>query len=282
MARGVVISTDSTSDFLPEMLERFRIEVIPLTVQLGEDVYLDGVSFNTDMLFERYEKDRLLPVTSAPSLHQYMDYFSRFVNEGYEVVHFSISSELSSAYSTATLAAEELGGVYTVNTRELSNGISLFAIEAAACRDRGMPAAEIVEHITPMLGTEDVSIIIDTLEFMWKGGRCSGVAALGANLLKLKPSMEMRDGKLEITKKYRGKVAAAYRQYIQERLSGKRIRNGYVFLTQSGGLDEALIAELDELIYSINDKVEILHSRTGCTVSSHCGPKTLGLGFFTE
>ena len=280
--KRVVISADSTCDLLPEMLERFDIKVIPLTVQLGEDVYLDGVSFTTDMLFDRYAKDKALPKTSAPSLQQYMDYFAQYVNEGCEVVHFSISSELSSAFQTATLAAEELGSVYTIDSRELSNGIALFAMEAADCRDKGMSAAEIVAHVMPMIGTEDVSIIIDTLEFMWKGGRCSSVTALGANLLMLKPAMEMRGGKLCIFKKYRGKLSSAYTQYIQERLSGKHIRNGYVFLTQSGGIDEALIAELDKLIYSVSDKVEILHSRTGCTVSSHCGPRTLGLGFFTE
>ena len=117
---------------------------------------------------------------------------------------------------------------------------------------------------------------------MWKGGRCSGVTALGANLLRLKPALHMKDGKLEVFKKYRGKIETVYRQYVTEMLEGKKIRPGHIFLTESGEIDPAVVAELEALIRSLADVKEIHHTRAGCTVSSHCGPKTLGVLFINE
>ena len=230
-------------------------------------------------MYRRYHEDGTLPKTSAPSVQQFLDFFRPFVEAGCEVVHLDISSELSSSFSTACIAAEELGGVYPVDSRMLSTGVGLLVIEAAECRDRGMTAAEIAAHVASLTDKVDTSFVLDTLEFMWKGGRCSGVAALGANLLHLKPALEMSGGKLGVYKKYRGGIKAVYRQYITERLAGKSVRPGHVFITNSGEIDESVLQELEALVRSLIEVKEIHHTTAGCTIASHCGPKTLGVLF---
>lgn len=282
MDKKVIITADSTCDLSQELLERYGIKTIPLTILLGDESHFDGLDFTPDDMYARYRADGTLPKTSAPSVLQFLDFFRPFVEQGYEVVHLDISSELSSSYSTACIAAEELEGVYPVDSRMLSTGVGLLVIEAAECRDRGMSAAEIAAHVASLTDKVDTSFVLDTLEFMWKGGRCSGVAALGANLLHLKPGLEMSGGKLGVYKKYRGSIKTVYRQYVAERLQGKAVRPGHVFITNSGEVDENTLAELDELIRSLIPVKEIHHTRAGCTVASHCGPKTLGVLFINE
>ena len=282
MNKPVVITSDSTCDLSPELLERFHIRTIPLTILLGDESFKDGLEFTPDDMYRRYHKDGTLPKTSAISVQDFLEFFGSLTAQGYEVVHLDISAELSGTYNAAVIAAQELEGVYTVDSRMLSTGVGLLCIEGAECAERGMSAAEIAEHLRSLTGKVDTSFVLDTLEFMWKGGRCSGVAALGANLLRLKPGLEMKDGKLGVYKKYRGSINAVYRQYITERLAGKAIRPGHLFLTESGEIDPAVIEELEALIHSLADVREIHHTRAGCTVSSHCGPKTLGVLFINE
>ena len=279
MSKPVIITADSTCDLSRELLERFAIKTIPLTILLGEESFYDGLNFTPDDMYRRYRADGTLPKTSAPSVQQFIDFFRPFVEAGCEVVHLDISSELSSSYSTACIAADELGGVYPVDSRMLSTGVGLLAIEAAESRDRGLNAAEIAEHVSSLTGKVDTSFVLDTLEFMWKGGRCSGVAALGANLLHLKPGLEMGEGKLSVYKKYRGSIKSVYRQYIAERLAGKTVRPGHVFITESGEIDDETIRELEDLIRATIEVKEVHHTRAGCTIASHCGPKCLGVLF---
>ena len=279
MSKRVIITADSTCDLSPELLERFEVKTIPLTILLGEESFYDGNGFTPADMYRRYHEDGTLPKTSAPSVQQFLDFFRPFVEAGCEVVHLDISSELSSSFSTACIAAEELGGVYPVDSRMLSTGVGLLVIEAAECRDRGMTAAEIAAHVASLTDKVDTSFVLDTLEFMWKGGRCSGVAALGANLLHLKPALEMSGGKLGVYKKYRGGIRAVYRQYITERLAGRSVRPGHVFITNSGEIDESVLQELEALVRSLIEVKEIHHTTAGCTIASHCGPKTLGVLF---
>ena len=282
MAPKTVITADSTCDLSPELLRRFDIRTQPLTITLGDENYLDGVNFTPDDMYRRYQSDGLLPQTSAPSVQDYLEFFRAQIADGAQVVHLTISSELSSSYNTARLAAEELGGIRIVDSRMLSTGVGLLAIEGAECRDRGMGAAEIAEHLRSLTGKVETSFVLDTLEFMRKGGRCSNFAALGANLLKLKPALEMRDGKLGVYKKYRGNIEHVYRQYVAERLAGKAIRPGHVFITMSGGVALETLAELEQLVRDTIPVREVHHTIAGCTVSSHCGPKTLGVLFIDE
>ena len=279
MSKPVIITADSTCDLSQDLLERFSIKTIPLTILLGEESFYDGLDFTPADMYRRYRADGTLPKTSAPSVQQFIDFFRPYVEAGCEVVHLDISSELSSSYSTACIAAAELGGVYPVDSRMLSTGVGLLVIEAAECRDRGMEAKEIARHVASLTDKVDTSFVLDTLEFMWKGGRCSGVAALGANLLHLKPGLEMSGGKLGVYKKYRGGINSVYKQYVAERLVGKSVRPGHVFITDSGEVDEQTLAELEALVRSTIEVKEIHHTMAGCTIASHCGPKCLGILF---
>ena len=283
MAKPVLITADSTVDLSPDLVKRFDIKVLPLMITLGEDHFLDdGVSFTPLDMYRRYRQDGTLPKTSAPGLQELLDFFTPFVEQGYEIVHLDISSELSSTYSTAKLAAQELEGVYVVDSRMLSTGVALLAIEGAECRDRGMSAREIYEHLCGLTDKVSTSFVLDTLEFMWKGGRCTGIAALGANLLKLKPGLEMKDGKLGVYKKYRGNIEKVYEQYIRERLDGKKVRPGHIFITESGEVDPAVAERMCKLAQELSGCREVHHTLAGCTVSTHCGPKTLGVLFNEE
>ena len=282
MSKPVVITADSTVDLSPELVERFQIHVIPLTITLGDDTFPDGQGFTPLDMYERFRKDGTLPKTSAPGVQEFLDFFTPFVEQGCEVVHFDISAELSNTFNAARLAAQELEGVWPVDSRMLSTGVGLLAIEAAECRDRGMGAAEIAEHVEALRDKVSTSFVLDTLEFMRKGGRCSGVAAMAANLLQLKPGLEMKDGKLGVYKKYRGNMRHVYRQYITERLQGKAVRPGHVFLTESGEIAPEVVEELIQLVYDMTGCREVHHTLAGCTVSTHCGPGTLGVLFIEE
>lgn len=277
-----MITADTTVDLTPELLERFQIRTIPLTIILGNESFKDGHQFTPEDMYKRYRADGTLPKTSAPNISDLMDFFKEFVEEGYEVVHLDISSELSNSYNAAYVASQEFEGVYVIDSRMLSTGVGLLAIEAAECRDKGMSAEEIFEHVSSLTDKVSTSFVIDTLEFMWKGGRCKGVTAFGANLMKIKPALKLVDGKIEVFKKYRGKTEKVYRKYILEQLEGVKIRPGHIFLTESGEIEDEVIDELMQLVKEESGCREVHHTRAGCTVSSHCGPKTLGVLFIEE
>ncbi len=282
MPKPVVITADSTCDLSREILARFDIRVIPLTILLGDESYLDGVGFDAQDIYSRYRKDGTLPKTSAPGIQQFMDFFTPILDEGCEIVHLDISAELSSSYNNACIAASELGGVHVVDSRMLGTGIGLLAIEGAECRDRGMSAEEIAGHLRALTEKVDTSFVLDTLEFMWKGGRCSAVSALGANLLRLKPALEMRDGKLSVYKKYRGSIQSVYRQYVKERLASAEVRPGHVFVYNSGEVSDETLEEINAIVREAVPGAEIHNTLAGCTVASHCGPKTLSVMFIRK
>lgn len=283
MNKPVIITADSTVDLSPELKERYDIRILPLMITLGEDHFMDdGQSFTPLDMYARYHKDGLLPKTSAPGVQEFLDFFTPLVEQGYEIVHLDISAELSNTFNAARLAAQELEGVYVVDSRMLSTGVALLAIEGAECRDRGMNAWEIARHLESLRGKVSTSFVLDTLEFMWKGGRCSGVTALGANLLKLKPGLEMKDGKLGVYKKFRGNIEKVYEQYIRERLEGKKVRPGHIFITESGEIDPEVTERMCQLAKELSGCREVHHTMAGCTVSTHCGPKTLGVLFIEE
>ena len=282
MSKPVIITADSTCDLSPELLERYQIHIIPLTILLGNESYLDGLNFTTADIYARYRSDGTLPKTSAPSIQQFLDFFTPYLEAGFEIVHLDISSDLSVSFNNARLAALEVEGVYPVDSRMLSTGVGLLCLEGAECRDRGMSAADIAAHLTALTEKVDTSFVLDTLEFMWKGGRCSGVAALGANLLHLKPGLEMKDGKLGVYKKYRGNIQSVYRQYLGERLAGKEIRPGHIFITDSGEVPQETLDALSDTVRELVPGALVHSTKAGCTVTSHCGPKTLGVLFIRK
>ena len=277
----VVITADSTADIPPELQKRYDIHLIPLTILLGEDSFLDGQEFTPADMYERYHEDGTLPKTAAPSVQAFIDFFTPLIASGAQVVHLDISAELSNAYNAARLAASELEGVYVVDTRSLCCGIALLAVEGAEWRDRGMDAAAIAAHLSDLTGRVSTTFVLDTLTFMWKGGRCSGVTVLGANLLNIKPALEMRDGKLTIFKKYRGPRKSVYRKYITEQLLGRKILTNHVFFANSGEIEPEVLDEMETLVRELSGGREVHRAEAGCTISSHCGPGTLAV-FYIE
>ena len=176
----------------------------------------------------------------------------------------------------------EQGRVCVVDSRQLSTGGGLLALQGAKLRDDGMAAPDIAAELRRLAPLSDTSFVLDTLEYMWKGGRCSGVTALGANMLKLKPSLEIRDGKLVVCKKYRGAMEKVYRQYITERLADKTVVADHAFITHSGEVAEGTLQELTKLVRELAPFQEVFVTQAGCTVSSHCGPGTLGVLFLRQ
>lgn len=282
MAKPVIICADSTCDLPQNLVERFDIRIIPLTVLLGDESYFDDANFSPDMIYDCYKKSGTLPKTSAPSVQQFIDFFSPMVEAGYEVVHIDISSELSATFSSGRIAASELEGVYTVDSRSLSTGISLLILEAVKCREEGMCAADIAAHLEKLVPNVETSFVIDTLEFLWKGGRCSGVAALGANMLKLRPTIAMKEGKLDVYKKYRGNMNNVYKQYARETLSDKEIYGENIFIVDSGEVSADAVESVKEVVNELAPGHQIYCCRAGSTISSHCGPGTLGVIFIRK
>ena len=285
MPRPVCITYDSTCDLTPQLLERFQIRTVPLTIQSGERVFADDGQYTSAELYADYRRNGTLPKTAAVSPEEFKNFFLPILEEGYDIVHIDISSELSCTCQNAVLAAQELaeqGRVCVVDSRQLSTGGGLLALQGAKLRDSGMDAADVAEKLRGLASCGDTSFVLDTLEYMWKGGRCSGVAALGANVLKLKPCLEMREGKLVVCKKYRGAMGKVYRQYITERLAGKTVVEDHAFITHSGEVSEDTLRELTELVRELAPFKELFITQAGCTVSSHCGPGTLGVLFLRQ
>lgn len=282
MKTDIVITSDSTTDLSTELKERYNVKISPLGVTLGGKTYIDGVDITPDDIYAHHDKTGELPKTSAANVGDMLDFFRQFTEDGKTVIHFTISSEMSSTYSNACLAAAELENVYVIDTKNLSTGGGLLVVAAAEMRNDGLEAAEIVEKTNALVPCVDASFIIDSLEYLHKGGRCSAVAMLGANLLRLKPCIQVKNGKMDVAKKYRGKFSEVAKQYITEKLSeNDDIMTDRVFLTHAG-CDPELTSELLALIKELCPFKEVFFTRAGCTVSAHCGANTLGVLFIRK
>ena len=198
MSKKVIIASDSTCDLSPELIERYGVQILPLVVTLGEKQYTDGVDINPDGIYEHYEKTGELPKTAAINIAGFSDFYKQFADEGHGVVMFTIGSSMSSTFGNAKLAAEEFEDVYAVDTRNLSTGGGLLVLAACELAAEGKTAKEIAEACQERAEYVDASFVIDNLEFLYKGGRCSALAAFGANLLQLKPCIMVREGKMGV------------------------------------------------------------------------------------
>ena len=284
MAEKILIASDSTCDLSPELIEKYGIKILPLGVTLGDKLYTDGVDIDPDTIYENYNKTGMLPKTSAINIADFSDFCDHYVAEGYSIVIFTISSEMSSTFSNARLAAEDFENVYAVDTRNLSTGSGLLVLTAAEMAKKGMSAKEIAEECRRLADYVDASFVIDSLEFLHKGGRCSALAALGANMLQLKPCIVVKGGKMGVSKKYRGKYTsnAVLPQYIADRIGdGSDIHMDKVFLTHAG-CDQEVIDMCLARIRELAPQANVMITRAGCTVSSHCGRNTLGVLFIRK
>lgn len=278
----IIISSDSTCDLSAELKERYDIKIIPLGVTLGDKVYRDGVDINPDEIYAHHAKTGELPKTTAANVGECIDYFTDLTKDGDAVIHFTISSTMSSTYSNACLAAEEFENVYVVDSKNLSTGGGLQVVAAAEMAKSGMTAPEIVAELEKISPCVDASFVIDSLEYLHKGGRCSALAMLGANLLKLKPCIEVKNGVMGVGKKYRGAYGRVLTEYVNERLANVNdIDTSRVFVTHAG-CDPEIVDAVVEQVKATGIFKEVFLTRAGCTVSSHCGANTLGVLFIRK
>ena len=276
---SIKITSDSTSDLSPALLEQYDITVLPLYVTMGEQTCRDGVDARPEDLFAYVERTGSLPTTAAVNVADYHDCFAQFSPRHEAVIHITISSDFSSCYQNACVAAEGFSNVYVVDSRNLSTGHGLVVLEAALAAQRGEQPEAIVAHLNEVASQVEASFVVDKLDYLVKGGRCSSAAALGANLLKLKPCIEVVDGRMKVGKKYRGNYDKVLLQYVRERLDGRDdLALDRIFVTHTPCRPETVEAVKAE-IQTYAPFSEIIETTAGCTISSHCGPNTLGILF---
>lgn len=278
----IQITADSTCD-LGENVEKRDVGIMPLSVILGSDSYRDGVNIMPADIFAYVEKTGELPKTAAPNVADYETFFARYVDEGKTVVHYNISQKSSSSYFNAAEAAKKFGDrVYVVDSKALSSGQGLMVMKAADLRDEGVGAREIFERTAALAPKINTSFVPDRLDYLYKGGRCSRMSMYGANLLKIHPLIEMKDGQLFAERKYRGSMEKCVSNYIDD------LKEQYpaydktrAFVTHSNA-DEALVKFAKEKTAAEFDFKEIIETVAGSVITGHCGRNTLGVLFIAE
>ncbi|MGN0167332.1 MAG: DegV family protein [Acetatifactor sp.] len=281
----VKIIADSTCDLSQDLLIKYDISILPLHVLLGEEEYLDGRTITPDKIYEWSDAHKTTPKTSAPSLTEAMELMKPYVEEEREIVCFSISDEMSTSGNVMRLAAAELQAehlVTVINSANLSTGIGHLVIEAAIFAQNGFKGKEIEKEIEKLKPRVRASFVVDTLTYLHRGGRCSSVAALAGSALKLHPKIVVENGRMEASRKYRGKIDHVILSYVHDMEAElKEAKKDRVFITHSGCYEE-VIASVQSYLEKLHIFDEILITRAGGVISSHCGPGTLGVLFITK
>lgn len=278
-----IISADSTCDLSSELVEKYGIKICRCPVIMGDKTFTDGIDVHPQDIFDYYEKTGNLAKTSAVNYQAYVNYFTPLTEGGNQVIHFCISSDMSSMYNNASVAAEDVGNVFVVDSRNLSTAIGLQVLAAAELSQSGESAENIYNKMTALTEKVDASFVIDTLTYLHKGGRCSTVAMLGANVLKLKPSIEVKNGKMEVAKKYRGRIGDVALEYAKNKLADlDTIDKHRCFVTHTMGMGDEKAKAVYDYVVSLGYFDEVLETTAGCTVSAHCGPGTLGVLFIKK
>ena len=275
----IKITSDSTCDLTKELLEKNDITLFPLTVIKDDKAYADGVTITTDDIFAHVAAGGSLCSTTAGSMGEYLDLFKKYADSYDAIVHISLSSELSSSYQNACLAAEEFSNVVVIDSQNLSTGQGLVVLKACDLAHSVSSLEEIKQKLNEFTPKVEASFLVDRLDYLVKGGRCSSVAALGANLLNLKPCIEVKNGKMGVVKKYRGNYSKCLSAYVKDRIANRDdLDRNTLFITRSPVSDECLQA-VESAIKEFADFENIYWTMAGCTISCHCGPGTLGVLF---
>ena len=279
---NIRITCDSTCDLTASLYETYRAQPVPLGVSLGDDFRRDGVDIKPQDIYAFAAATGSLPKTSAISVGEYEELFRSLTAQGDPVIHINLSSELSASHQNACLAAQMVGNVYVVDSRNLSSGSGHLVLLARELADEGKSPEEIVAALEEARAKLDVSFVLQTLEYLHMGGRCSGVAAFGANLMKLRPEIEVIGGKMQVGHKYRGTMEKTILAYIRGRLEGRTdIDCHRIFITHSGvpqDIEDKAVA----LVKELQSFREVIVTSAGCTISSHCGPNCLGVLFLRK
>ena len=276
---NIKITSDSTCDLSKDLLVKHNIAIFPLTVIKDNKAYFDGVTITTDDIFAHVAAGGDLCTTTAGSMGEYLELFEKYSGSYDAVIHISLSSELSSSYQNACLAANEFSNISVIDSRNLSTGQGLVVLKACELAQSASSVEEVISSLNDFTTKVEASFVLDQLGYMVKGGRCSAVAALGANLLGLKPCIEVKDGKMGVVKKYRGSFAKCLSSYVKERLANRDdLDRDYLFVTCTPVSDEC-IQTVESAVKECAEFKNIYWTNAGCTISCHCGPGTLGVLF---
>ena len=279
----IKICADSTCDLSPELIQKYNVGIMPLHVALGSDDRLDGVTIQPEDIYDYYAKNKKLPRSGARSSEEYKEFFKSFLDDGYDaVVHFDISADMSGSFDNACVAAQELNDVYVVDSRNLSTGTGLLVLDACDQAANGMDASDIAKRARNRVPHVRASFIIDKLEFLYKGGRCSSLAYLGANLLQINPVSEVKDGRMGIASKPMGRYVRCiekYADWVKKNCTSPDKTRCFVTHTK---MDEGLTEHTIEIVKSWGIFDEILDTTAGCTVTTHCGSNTIGILFIND
>lgn len=283
--KDVLITTDSTCDLPQKYVDEYNIKVIPLSILLGNNEYSDGVDIKPTDIYKHVENGGDLLKTAAVPPSKYYSIFSEAVKQGKKVVHIGLSSAISSTYQNACVAAAEFDDVYCVDSKSLCTAMGLLVLKACDFREKGYDAKKIHDKIEKLVPKVSTTFVLNSLEYLHKGGRCSGVARFGANILGIKPSIAVDNstGALDVAKKYRGKMENVYKQYVTDCVKDvNKIDTSRIVIANSGNIESATLAFAKGLIEGKNKFDQIIEADAGCTISSHCGPKTLAVFYIRK
>ena len=276
----ICITADSTCDIPKNLLEQYDIHLMPITIMLGEDVRHDGIDVTPEDIFNFVGESGELPKTSAINQYEYSEFFKGYLKDYDAIIHFSLSFAISSTGNNARLAASELENVYVIDTKSLSSGSGLLVLSCVDKIQEGKDVQTIVEELENEAHKVQASFLVDTLKYLHKGGRCSSLALLGANVLKIKPRISLVDGRMQVTKKYMGRVEDALLKYFNDIIKEVPPNLKRAFVTYSSPVDparEILIHKLKEMGFS-----EVYETSACATICTHCGRKTLGVLYMAE
>ena len=276
------ICADSTCDLSPELVRKYDVSIIPLYIVKDGVSCADGREITPQDIYDHVRAGGAMCSTAAVSVADYEAFFTEQLKSCDALLHFHISSEMSACYQNACIAAENFPNVFPVDSRNLSTGIGQLVLTAAELAAEGkLSAGEIYNEVMAKREKLDVSFVLDTLEYLRKGGRCSTLAAMGANLLRLKPCIEVRDGTMGVGKKYRGALEKCVVQYVHDRLADRDdIDLKRIFITDSTGFSAEELDAVEAEVRRCQPFEEVLHTQAGCTISNHCGPRCIGILYY--
>lgn len=281
----ILITADSTCDLPKSIVEENGIKIFPLSILLGDKKYLDGVDIMPNDIYAYADSTGELPKTAAVPPQAYIDFFKKAQNDGKQVVHIGLSSGISSSFSNARLVSEDFDNVYCVDSKNLCTAMGLLVLKACDFRDAGMSAEQIATELEALVPKVSATFIVNSLNYLHKGGRCSSVAKFGANVLGIKPSIavDTKNGTMDVDKKYRGKIDVVYSQYVSDCVSNvDSIDKSRIVIANSGSVDQSVLDKAKQIVEDSADFDEIIFADAGCTISSHCGPKTLAVFYIKK
>ncbi|MEG2002572.1 MAG: DegV family protein [Clostridia bacterium] len=275
----IKVTSDSTCDLSKEYIEKHNISIAPLSVIIDGKALKDTIEIVPTDIFQHVEKTGELPTTSAVNSADYIELFSKYTKDFDAIIHVNIGSGFSCCNQNAVIAANEFNNVFVVDSQNLSTGHGIVVKQIVEMVENGMLVTDIVKEIEDIIPRVETSFVVNQMDYLQKGGRCSAVVALSAKLLKIKPCIEVKNGAMIVAKKYQGSFSHVIKKYVIDRLENRNdIDFSHIFITHTG-VDKEIVERASDLVAKYGKFEAVDETIAGCTVSSHCGPATLGILF---